>query len=97
MAETTWYKVTRWNDGAEPVRVVKETDKTITIIFVWNGKENERRIAKESDSDRYFPTEAAAISYILTRQKAKVNNLMSELDVESKKLLDLEAKYGKAP
>jgi hypothetical protein len=61
MAVSTWWKVNKYAVEITPVGVVKETEKFITLApTVWFKRE--MRVAK---SNEYFPTFAAARTYLL--------------------------------
>lgn len=83
MEGTTWYRLNVYSKKITPVKVVKETDKFVTIIDEFWGNSRERRTAKAGE---YFKTFAeardyrvAALEKSLEYKKEELQRLRSEL------------------
>lgn len=61
-----WYRVRRHGLEIKPYDVVKETDKTITIVeTAYGGRPRELRQAKNNGDTAYFPTFDAARDHLM--------------------------------
>lgn len=68
---TIWYQVRSWAIEIEPVRVIKFTDKTVTVIETWNGHSTAARHLRGYE---YFPTfELAKQSLIDRCERAQIS------------------------
>ena len=76
---TTWYGIERWSDGIKPVSVVKETEKTISIVGKYGGN-RAVRTDKVGNSERYFRTWEEAHAYLLSRCQSHVENARRQLE-----------------
>lgn len=90
MSEQTWWRVHRGYPGVvrEPVRVTKSTEHSVWIEGV-PGRAF--RVAKKSEYNMYFPTEAEAVEYLLERARAKAKNAQRELQEARSAIGELEA------
>lgn len=85
MNEQTWFKTESWSIKLEPVCVVKETEKTVTVrskAFTIGGgpeKFNERRQDKRSSSDNFFAEWEGAHAYLLERSERRLESVRRQL------------------
>jgi hypothetical protein len=76
---TTWYRVTRWSKDIEPIEVVKETEKTLTIVTMWFDKKINRVCRKDGSNEGYFRTWQDALSELIRYQEANIKHHTDEL------------------
>jgi hypothetical protein len=93
LTETTWFKTGGFRQTIEPVCVVKETGKTVTVRSeswsIGDGPKRfvDRRADKRGTYECYFPTWEEAHAHALSRAEA---NLLSA----RKALQNAQDKFG---
>lgn len=87
----TWYEVTSWAAKVQPVTVVKKTDKTVTLQTRYGvGTRDVRRLIGVD----FYPTEVAALEYLVGRYEARGASLRIELEVSERTLTELRNKLS---
>lgn len=78
MTEQTWFRTGGWREPIEPVCVIKETAKTVTVRserFMIGSDDkiyDDDRRDKRSRVDSFFPTWEEAYAHVLDRAEAEL-------------------------
>ncbi len=72
----------------KPIQVIKETEKTVVVLYEWNGKQRERRQAKQTNYDQIFATFDAAKNWASHR-------IANKIQQSEKKLVSLKKEQKK--
>lgn len=95
----TWYKAQSYGLKVEPVEVVKETERTVTVL----ERGRERRTNKVSQLERYFSTEAEVGAYLIQREQAVLKTASTDIAMQLRAqqarsaLGELRRRYPDAP
>ncbi len=73
-----WYVVS-FGRLAEPVEVLKETEKTLIIVTEWNGKKLERRCFKQGGYEKYFRTKVEALLNVYERCENRLESAKADV------------------
>lgn len=71
-----WYETWKFNSTILPVEVARETESS---LFLLHGS-RERRVAKQSTHNAYFPSFEEAKAYLVERTERRIEGLKSSLD-----------------
>jgi hypothetical protein len=91
----TWYKVSGSHRHIEPVDVIKENEKSITILRpgIFENKPYEQKAYKLSSYDSYYPTLPEAVEFARMQLESKVKYLSTQLDEAQSVLYAFNNKY----
>lgn len=91
-----WYRVSKHNLRIDAFGVVKVTPKQVVYLDTWAHGITERRVARASEWDMWFPTLAEAVTHVRERLEGRVAATSKAARLAIAALEEFNAKHPKA-
>lgn len=86
------YRVTKYGIEIEKREITKETKNFVTILEdIGNSRKRERKVAKESEYDRYFDSFYEAKQYLLERESKRMEYAQRDVENYMKNIVEIKS------